>query len=106
MDDGFAAYEKLVSSSAGKFSSGDEITMADICLVPAIWRAARCKSLHIRDCLDIHSKTDQLTDVSNSVGVDMEQFPTIKRIFEAMSKEDAVKKAHWQNQPDCPEDLR
>lgn len=55
--------------------------MADVCLVPAIWGALR-------------------------FGVDIEQFPTIKKVFEEMSKEDAVKKAHWKNQPDCPEELR
>lgn len=43
MDDGFEAYEKLASTTAGKFSYGDSITMADVCLVPAVWRAARCK---------------------------------------------------------------
>ena len=81
MIDGFAAYEKLASTTAGTFSFGDTITMADVCLVPAVWRAAR-------------------------FSVDMEQFPTMKRIFEAMSKEDAVVKAHWKTQPDCPEELR
>ena len=81
MTDGFQAYERLAAPTAGKFSYGDSITMADICVVPAVWRAAR-------------------------FGVDMDQFPTMKRVFEEMSKTDAVIKAHWKNQPDCPEDLR
>ena len=81
MTDGFAAYERLAAPTAGKFSYGDSITMADICVVPAVWRAAR-------------------------FSVDLNSYPTMKRVFEATSKEDAVVKAHWKNQPDCPEDLR
>lgn len=81
MTDGFAAYERLAAPAAGKFSYGDSITMADICVVPAVWRSAR-------------------------FNVNMDDYPTMKRVFEAMSKEDAVIKAHWKNQPDCPEDLR
>ena len=81
MTDGFAAYERLAAPTAGKFSYGDSITMADICVVPAVWRAAR-------------------------FNVDLNNYPTMKRVFEATSKEDAVMKAHWKNQPDCPEDLR
>ena len=81
MTEGFAAYERLAAPSSGKFSYGDTITMADICVVPAVWRSAR-------------------------FGVDMDDYPTMKKVFEAMGKEDAVIKAHWKNQPDCPEDLR
>lgn len=81
MTDGFSAYERLAAPLAGKFSYGDRITMADICVVPAVWRAAR-------------------------FGVDLDQFPIMKRVFEEMSKHDAVIKAHWKNQPDCPENLR
>ena len=81
MTDGFAAYERLAAPTAGKLSYGDSITMADICVVPAVWRSAR-------------------------FNVNMDDYPTTKRVFEAMSKEDAVVKAHWKNQPDCPEDLR
>ena len=73
MTDGFAAYEKLAAPTAGRYSYGDQITMADVCLVPAVWRSAR-------------------------FGVDINQFPTMKRVFEAMSKEDAVIKAHWKSQ--------
>ena len=81
MSDGFAAYERLAAPTAGKFSYGDTITMADVCVVPAVWRSAR-------------------------FNVNMDDYPTMKRVFEAMSQEDAVVKAHWKNQPDCPENLR
>jgi maleylacetoacetate isomerase len=81
MSEGLAAYERLVATSAGKFSYGDQPTFADVCLVPAIWGAMR-------------------------YGVDMANFPTVRRVFEAMSELDAVKKAHWNNQGDTPEQLR
>lgn len=38
---GFRAIEKLLSTSAGKYCVGDEITMADCCLVPQVFNARR-----------------------------------------------------------------
>lgn len=37
----FTAVEKLLSSSAGKYCVGDEITLADCCLVPQVFNARR-----------------------------------------------------------------
>ncbi|KAJ5495781.1 Maleylacetoacetate isomerase [Penicillium diatomitis] len=81
IEDGLRAYETLASSSASRFSVGDQITMADVCLAPAVWGAER-------------------------VGVDLSAFPTIHRIAQNLEKEDAVQKGHWQTQPDTPEELR
>lgn len=81
MSDGFEAYEKLAAKTAGKFSYGDNVTLADVCLIPAIWGGQR-------------------------FGVDLDRFPTVKRVFEAMSQLDAVKRAQWNSQEDCPEDLK
>jgi maleylacetoacetate isomerase len=78
---GFAAYEKLVKEKAGRFSYGDEITLADVVLVPQIYRAM-------------------------GFGVDLEQFPTLKKIFENMEAEEAVQRAHWKRQGDTPEEFR
>ncbi|OKL56246.1 Maleylacetoacetate isomerase [Talaromyces atroroseus] len=80
-DAGFTAYEALSSKVAGNFSVGDEITLADVCLVPAAWSAAR-------------------------FGVDIQVYPTIARVVARMEEEDAVKTAHWRNQPDTPEEFR
>jgi maleylacetoacetate isomerase len=80
-DAGFTAYETLSSKVAGTFSVGDDITLADVCLVPAAWSAAR-------------------------FGVDIQNYPTIARVVARMEEEDAVKKAHWRNQPDTPEEFR
>ena len=76
-----AAYEALASKVAGTFSVGDEVTLADVCLVPATWSAAR-------------------------FGIDIQNYPTIARVVARMEDEDAVKKAHWRNQPDTPEEFR
>lgn len=38
---GFAAYEALARSRAGKFSFGDSLTLADLCLIPQCYNAAR-----------------------------------------------------------------
>lgn len=38
---GFRAVEKLLSACAGKYCVGDEITLADCCLVPQVFNARR-----------------------------------------------------------------
>ena len=78
---GFRAYEDIAAKTAGQFSVGDSISFADVCLIPAVWAAIRFK-------------------------VDLEQFPVLKGVYERMSELGAVKKAHWKNQEDTPEDLR
>ncbi|PNP45479.1 hypothetical protein TGAM01_v204610 [Trichoderma gamsii] len=75
------AYETTAKDSAGQYSVGDNITLADVCLLPAVWNAQR-------------------------YGVDLDAFPIITKTSENLSKHPAIIKAHWQNQPDTPEDLR
>ncbi|KAL7301436.1 probable maleylacetoacetate isomerase 2 [Trichogramma pretiosum] len=74
---GFTAVEKLLSSSAGKYCVGDDITLADCCLVPQIFNARR-----------FH--------------VDLRPFPTILRIDRHLENHPAFTAAHPNNQPDCP----
>ncbi|KAF7115280.1 hypothetical protein CNMCM5793_001916 [Aspergillus hiratsukae] len=81
IEDGFRAYEAITAKSAGVFSVGDSITMADVCLLPAVWGAERA-------------------------GVKVEDFPTIYRVAQRLEEEDAVKRAHWRTQPDTPEEFR
>lgn len=79
--EGLGAYEAIASRTAGVFSVGDAITLADVCLVPAAWGAER-------------------------VGVDLGGFPTVKRVVERLEGEECVKKAHWRTQEDTPQEFR
>ncbi|KAF7585463.1 hypothetical protein BBP40_010878 [Aspergillus hancockii] len=79
--DGFRAYEAIIAQTAGAFSVGDGITMADVCLLPAVWGAQRS-------------------------GVDLGEFPTIRRVAERLEGEEAVRRAHWTAQSDTPEEFR
>lgn len=81
IEDGLRAYETLVTESAGKFSVGDSITLADICLIPAAWGAER-------------------------VGVDLTAFPVTNGIIQRLEGEQAVQLGHWKTQPDTPEEFR
>ncbi|KAG0158156.1 hypothetical protein PDIDSM_5669 [Penicillium digitatum] len=81
VEDGLRAYEVVVRKSAGKFSVGDFITIADLCLIPAVWGAQR-------------------------LGVDLGQFPITNEIVKNLEMEEAVKKGHWRSQDDAPEEFR
>lgn len=74
---GFRAVEKLLSASAGKYSVGDEITLADCCLIPQVFNARRFQ-------------------------VDLRPFPTILRIERELENHPAFRAAHPSSQPDCP----
>lgn len=81
---GFEALEAVLRDTVGAsgFCVGEQITMADVCLVPAVWAADR-------------------------VGLDvMGTYPTVKKVYERMLREKAVQKAHWRTQPDTPEEFR
>ncbi|KAK6524964.1 hypothetical protein TWF281_011854 [Arthrobotrys megalospora] len=81
MTEGFRAYEAVASKTAGKYSVGDDISMADVCLMPAIDAAVR-------------------------FGVDMDEFESVGRVWRALEEVEAVKKGGWRAQGDTPEDLR
>lgn len=81
MGEGLKAYEKLLERYSGKYSVGDEITMADVVLQPAVWNAQR-------------------------FGVDFSEIPLVKQVSDRLAEEEAFKKAHWSVQEDTPEELR
>ncbi|XP_046658360.1 probable maleylacetoacetate isomerase 2 [Homalodisca vitripennis] len=74
---GFRAVEKLLTSSAGKFCVGDELSIADCCLVPQVFNARR-------------------------FGVDLRPYPIILRIDRELENHPAFLAAHPSSQPDCP----
>ncbi|KAI9367244.1 maleylacetoacetate isomerase maia [Aspergillus egyptiacus] len=82
IEEGLRAYESIIARTAGRFSVGDEVSMADVCLIPAIWGAER-------------------------VGVELgERFPTVKRVAEALEGVPAVREGHWRGQEDTPGEFR
>ncbi|GAA6096553.1 maleylacetoacetate isomerase isoform X3 [Tachysurus ichikawai] len=78
---GFKALESILKQTSGTYCVGNEISMADICLVPQVYNAERFK-------------------------VDLDQYPTIKRINQTLMKLEAFKISHPSCQPDTPDDLR
>ncbi|TNE61336.1 MAG: maleylacetoacetate isomerase [Alphaproteobacteria bacterium] len=79
IQDGFRAYEALLSSSglAGRFSCGDVPSLADVVLVPQVWNA-------------------------NRFGVPLDAFPRINAIVEACNMLDGFADAAPEKQPDFP----
>jgi maleylacetoacetate isomerase len=78
IETGFDAYEASVAkdSRTGAFSHGDQPSMADLCLVPQVFNAARFK-------------------------VDMARYPTIQRLFDTCMKHPAFAAAQPSRQPDA-----
>ncbi|XP_031703771.1 maleylacetoacetate isomerase isoform X2 [Anarrhichthys ocellatus] len=81
IDRGFQALEPILKQTAGKYCVGDEISMADICLVPQVYNAERFK-------------------------VDVGQYPTIDRLNQTLLEIEAFKVTNPSCQPDTPADLR
>lgn len=74
---GLDSLEKILQKTAGKFCVGDEITWADVLLVPQAWAA------FIR------------------FGIDQAKYPIITRIYGSLQGLDEFKKAAPENQPDA-----
>jgi len=75
---GFSSLEKMLKQSSGTYCVGNEITMADACLVPQVKNANRFQ-------------------------VDMSQFPIISQINDNLLKHPAIIKSHPNKQPGSPE---
>ena len=78
IETGFDAYEASIANDprTGAFSHGDSPTMADLCLIPQVFNAARFK-------------------------VDMKRYPTIQRIYDACMRLPAFDAAQPSKQPDA-----
>ncbi|KFQ44283.1 Maleylacetoacetate isomerase, partial [Nestor notabilis] len=75
------ALEQILQHTAGRYCVGDEVSMADLCLVPQVSNAERFK-------------------------VDMGPYPTIIRINKALLELEAFKVSHPSRQPDTPAELQ
>lgn len=81
IETGFAAVERYIKDIHGLYCFGNEVTLADLCLVPQVFNAAR-------------------------FNVDVSQFPLITEITSRLSELPAFKHSHPLVQPDCPDELR
>jgi maleylpyruvate isomerase len=73
---GLAALEAKASASAGRYLVGDDVTIADVCLVPQLYGARR-------------------------FGVDVAAYPTLARVEAALVVLPAFAEAHPDRQPDA-----
>lgn len=76
---GLKAIETTLAKTAGRFCVGNEVTVADLCLVPQMYNALR-------------------------FGVDVTPFPIINRIVGECDQLEAFQKAHPSQQPDAPKE--
>lgn len=76
IEKGFVAIEKRLNNTAADYSFGFDMSMADVCLVPQVYNAIR-------------------------FGVDMDNFPVIKRVNENCNELQAFIDALPENQPDA-----
>ncbi|AKT38581.1 maleylacetoacetate isomerase [Chondromyces crocatus] len=74
---GLAAFQAVAEETAGRYCVGDEVSMADACLVPQLYASRR-------------------------FGVDVSPYPTLLRIEEACMLLPAFQAAHPDRQPDAP----
>jgi maleylacetoacetate isomerase len=81
MQRGFQAFEQLATPSAGKYTYGDQLTLADVVLAPAVENAIR-------------------------YNIDLGQFPTVHRVYLTIRELEAFKKGDWKHQDDTPEEFR
>eukprot|EP01126_Amoeba_proteus_P043506 TRINITY_DN477_c0_g1_i4.p1 TRINITY_DN477_c0_g1~~TRINITY_DN477_c0_g1_i4.p1 ORF type:complete len:214 (-),score=32.04 TRINITY_DN477_c0_g1_i4:76-717(-) len=75
-EDGLTRFEQAIAVTAGRYCFGDEISLADICLVPQLYNARRFQ-------------------------VDLDRFPTILRVSKELELQEAFKNAHPSQQPDA-----
>ena len=74
--EGFASLEQRLAASAGTYCVGDQVTLADLCLVPQVYNARR-------------------------YSCDLDPFPTIVRVDAACQKLPAFAEAKPERQPDA-----
>jgi len=81
IESGFKSLEVILRQTHGKYCVGDNVTLADVCLVPQLYNA-------------------------NRFNVDMSLFPLISEITSRLNNLDAFKDSRPEKQPDCPDKLK
>jgi maleylacetoacetate isomerase len=75
------ACEAVLETCAGRFCVGDDVTLADVVLAPAVEGALRWT-------------------------IDLDLFPEVKRVYETVSQMPEFVRADWRHQEDTPLELR
>ncbi|PYH95574.1 thioredoxin-like protein [Aspergillus ellipticus CBS 707.79] len=78
--DGFKAYDALIAESS-KYSFGDQVTLADVVLVPTVDQAIMYR-------------------------LPLDFTPNVKRVYDALKELEAFKAADYRRQGDTPEQIR
>ncbi|KAH0726359.1 hypothetical protein KY284_002224 [Solanum tuberosum] len=78
---GFGALEKLLTGSAGKYATGDEVYMADVFLAP------------------------QIAVATKRFNIDMSEFPTLRKIYDSCEALPEFQASLPERQPDAPPEL-
>nr|AYN44558.1 glutathione S-transferase Z4 [Brachionus koreanus] len=78
---GFKAVEDILKDTSGKYCIDNQITIADLCLVPQVYSAKR-------------------------FNIDMIGFPNVKRVNEELEKVPEFVRAHAHHQIDTPQELK
>lgn len=81
LNKGFKAIETILENTSGMYCINDNVSIADVCLVPQVYSAHRFK-------------------------IDMSQYPNVVRVNEELNKLAAFKKAHAHRQPDTLPELK
>jgi maleylacetoacetate isomerase len=68
IEKGLEVYEKVVTRTSGCFSVGDNVTLADVCLLPELWTA-------------------------EEMGVDLTPYPVISKLYRELSNIDCIREA-------------
>jgi len=82
INQGFTTLEKRLQRTAGKYCVGDDVSIADCCLVPQVYNAV------------------------TKFEMELTPFPTIQRINDALEKMPAFQRAHANAQPDTPTEIK
>jgi maleylacetoacetate isomerase len=78
---GFRAIEATLAETSGRYCVGDDVTIADLCLVPQVYSA-------------------------NRFNVDLTPYPNVRRVNAALEQLPAFRKAHAHRQPDTYPELK
>ena len=77
---GFGSIEAALKDSSGKYCVGDELSIADLCLVPQVYSA-------------------------NRFNIDLTNYPNVQRVSNELDKIPEFRKAHAHTQPDTIPEL-